>query len=433
MRSEKEMMDMIIGIAEKDERIRGAYMGGSRTNPNAPRDIFQDYDIVYIVRETASFRKDRDWIDIFGKRLYMQYPDDMPDEGTDPENCYGYLMQFEDGNRLDLRLMTLEHAQKDVLHDGLCRIFLDKDKALPEIPASTDKDHWVKKPEEEEYLHCCNEFWWMLNSIGKGLWRDEIPYVMDMLNRYSRPELIKMLSWDVGITTGFNCSIGKCGKYLKRYLTEDKYERLMGTYPTADRGVLWQSILGMCDFFDETAKRVGKNLGYAYHEKEAYNSRLYLDCTRELPEDAEEFLMVRRMKEEDTDRTAEIWLEGNLGAHGFIPEEYWKGNYDNVRRQLAYAEVYVYEDCDGIKGFAGVEDGYIQGIFVEEAMRSRGIGKALIDVCKGKYKDLSLHVYCKNQKALNFYLREGFQVRGKQLDKNTGQWECEMTWSKVGK
>ena len=80
-----------------------------------------------------------------------------------------------------------------------------------------------------------------------------------------------------------------------------------------------------------------------------------------------------------------------------------------------------------------MEDGYIQGIFVEEAMRSLGIGKALIDVCKGKYKDLSLHVYCKNQKALDFYLREGFQVRGKQLDKNTGQWECEMTWSKVGK
>ena len=161
MRSRKEMMDMIIEIAEKDVRIRGAYMGGSRTNLNAPRDVFQDYDIVYVVRETESFRMDRGWIDVFGRRMYMQYPDDMPGEGAEPENCYGYLMQFADGNRLDLRLMTLEYAKKDILHDRLCVLLLDKDNMLPAIPDATDEDHWVKKPGKEEYLHCCNEFWWI--------------------------------------------------------------------------------------------------------------------------------------------------------------------------------------------------------------------------------------------------------------------------------
>lgn len=75
MRSEKEMMDTIIEVAEKDARIRGVYMNGSRTNPNAPRDVFQDYDIVYVVREISSFREDKEWIDVFGRRLYMQYPD----------------------------------------------------------------------------------------------------------------------------------------------------------------------------------------------------------------------------------------------------------------------------------------------------------------------------------------------------------------------
>ena len=146
---------------------------------------------------------DRGWIDVFGRRMYMQYPDDMPGEGAEPENCYGYLMQFADGNRLDLRLMTLEYAKKDILHDRLCVLLLDKDNMLPAIPDATDEDHWVKKPGKEEYLHCCNEFWWILNSVGKGLWREEVPYVMDMINKYSRPELIKMLSWDVGIDTDF--------------------------------------------------------------------------------------------------------------------------------------------------------------------------------------------------------------------------------------
>ena len=56
MRSEKEMIDLILDTARKDERIRAVYMNGSRTNPNAPKDLFQDYDIVYVVRETPLSR-----------------------------------------------------------------------------------------------------------------------------------------------------------------------------------------------------------------------------------------------------------------------------------------------------------------------------------------------------------------------------------------
>lgn len=48
MRTEKEMYDLILGTAQADDRIRGVYMGGSRTNPNAVPDLFQDYDVVYI-------------------------------------------------------------------------------------------------------------------------------------------------------------------------------------------------------------------------------------------------------------------------------------------------------------------------------------------------------------------------------------------------
>lgn len=62
MRSEKEMMELILGIAQKDDRIRAVYMNGSRTNKNAKKDIFQDYDIVYVVRENKPFYEDKDQI-----------------------------------------------------------------------------------------------------------------------------------------------------------------------------------------------------------------------------------------------------------------------------------------------------------------------------------------------------------------------------------
>ncbi|MDE7212570.1 MAG: aminoglycoside 6-adenylyltransferase, partial [Lachnospiraceae bacterium] len=73
MRTEQEMYDLILKVAREDEKIRAVYLDGSRTNPNAPKDIFQDYDVVYVVRETADFIKDRDWVSrMFGEILYMQ-------------------------------------------------------------------------------------------------------------------------------------------------------------------------------------------------------------------------------------------------------------------------------------------------------------------------------------------------------------------------
>ena len=51
MRNEEEIYGLFMDIAKADDRILAVYMNGSRMNPNVPRDIFQDYDIVYVVRE----------------------------------------------------------------------------------------------------------------------------------------------------------------------------------------------------------------------------------------------------------------------------------------------------------------------------------------------------------------------------------------------
>ena len=82
MRTEEEMIQMIQDTARKDDRIRAAYLEGSRANPKVPKDMFQDYDVVYIVEETESFQRDKSWIDRFGKRLYMQYPEDREAPGA---------------------------------------------------------------------------------------------------------------------------------------------------------------------------------------------------------------------------------------------------------------------------------------------------------------------------------------------------------------
>lgn len=286
MRTEQEMFDLIINIAKQDKRIYAVYMNGSRTNQNAIKDIFQDYDIVYVVEETKSFRENKSWIDVFGERLYMQYPEDNGSYQNDVDNCYGWLIQFADGNRLDLHVCTLNYVLKEIHKDRLCKILLDKDNLLPTISEPTDEDYWVKRPTEKQFKDTCNEFWWCLNNVAKGLWREETPYAMDMINRVIRPQLIRILGWKIGVITDFTVSIGKSGKYMYRWLEKEEWETFLKTYSTAIVKDVWEAVFIMCSLFDDKAKELANNMDFRYDETEASNSLKFLKDAWLLPKTA---------------------------------------------------------------------------------------------------------------------------------------------------
>lgn len=143
--------------------------------------------------------------------------------------------------------------------------------------------------------------------------------------------------------------------------------------------------------------------------------------------------MIREFKANDTDQVMNLWLSSNIEAHNFISDKYFKDNFNMVRDILPSALVYVYEYQGEIAAFSGVKDRYIAGIFVANKIRSKGIGKELLDTLKSRFNNLSLNVYEKNSRALNFYLREDFIAQSKQIDKKTSQVEVFMTWSRTGK
>ena len=139
--------------------------------------------------------------------------------------------------------------------------------------------------------------------------------------------------------------------------------------------------------------------------------------------------MIRKLQNVDINKVADIWLKTNLEAHEFIPGQYWISNYEAVKKMLPQAEVYVYENNKIIQGFVGVQDEYIEGIFVSGKMQSHGIGKALLDYIKDKKVRLQLNVYQKNIRAMSFYQREGFTIQSVQLDEFTGEKEYIMEWN----
>lgn len=142
--------------------------------------------------------------------------------------------------------------------------------------------------------------------------------------------------------------------------------------------------------------------------------------------------MIRKMEEKDIPDVLQIWLETNIRAHNFIEKEYWTGNYEMVKQILPEAEVYVYEDEKNgqIAGFIGINNQYVEGLFVKESAQSRGIGKQLLDHAKSRKTELRLGVYQKNVRAVRFYLRENFLIQAEQMDEDTNEKEYIMGWEK---
>ena len=283
MRNETEMLELIVKTANEDDRIRAVYMSGSRVNCNVPNDALADYDIVYVVKATKPFYEDSHYMERFGEILYMQEPDRLDasvGKKLDFNEKYTWLVIYTDGNRIDLTVCNEKKA--DITGDRVYRVLLDKDGRFANAPVSDDRARWVKKPSEAEYAAVCNEFWWCINNVVKGIKRYEITYAQDMMNYYVRPMLLKMLSWKVGILTDFSVSVGKSGKYMNKWLLDDDYEMLLETYSGGLAGEMYHALKVMADLFDKIGLFVGDKLGYEYNERDSKAARIYMDMVRKM-------------------------------------------------------------------------------------------------------------------------------------------------------
>ncbi len=287
MRSEQEMYELILNTAREDERIRAVILNGSRANPNARHDFFQDFDVIYVVADVASIKDDPIWIKRFGELVILQLPDDMEDPPPGEGSGYTYLMQFADGNRIDLHLHPIDRLD-EILSDSLSVLLLDKDGIIGQFPPSNDRDYLPKPPTARQFFECTNEFWWVCPYVAKGLWREEIVYAKFMLDRFVRDQLDKMLTWYVGIKNQFTHSPGKFGKHFDECLEPELWELLQKTYSDASYAHTWEALFAMGELFRVTAKQVARYFGYVYPQGDDEKVSAHLRHVQALPKDAKE-------------------------------------------------------------------------------------------------------------------------------------------------
>jgi aminoglycoside 6-adenylyltransferase len=275
MRSEEEVIDLILNVANTDDRIRAVLLNGSRANPNTTKDIFQDFDIIYIVTKIDTFLNDHSWIDIFGERLILQLPEEMT-IGDKNNFSFHYLMLFKDGNRIDLTLFPLNKLETEYRRDSLTILLLDKDNFFKKLPPPSNTDYLIKCPTEKEFTDCCNEFWWVNTYVGKGLWRMDITYAKEMLEIHVRAMFLKTIEWHIGISTGFTVSFGKGGRNMKYYISPELYEKILSTYPDSNIKNIWNSLFIMIDIFSQLARKIAQTMKFNYNIGEEQNVTNYL-------------------------------------------------------------------------------------------------------------------------------------------------------------
>ncbi len=273
MRSTEEMLRLITDTAERDENVRAAVLSGSRADISRPTDVYQDYDVAFLVKDLTPYFNNPCYIErIFGKALIMQLPDlnDNPSLTVETAEHFTYLTIFEDGVRIDLTFTTL---MPDWGNEPI-KVLFDREGHLED---NFDNEcYMVKRPTQAEFSSCCNEFWWCLNNVAKGLKREEIPYAKSMFELTLRPQLNMMVEWYIGTISDFSVSTGKLGKYFKKYLPDSIYYKYLRTYTTSDPTRIWSSLINTCKLFSDLARIVATDLGLEYNSKEEDGARLYM-------------------------------------------------------------------------------------------------------------------------------------------------------------
>lgn len=266
MRTETEMLDVILHTAETLQ-VKSVAMSGSRTDTKAPKDEFQDYDVVYVVDDLDNLMSDLSWLNQFGTRIAEQ-------EVTLGHRCL-YLMLFEDGNRIDLTLCPKEHIKEWVESEADFTV-LEDTKGLFAPYSPTPQRYWTNPASQTDFEKACNEFWWVSAYVVKGICRNQLIYATDHLYGICQQELLKILAWQVASARG-RVEIGKNCKYLFNHLPVEKEKELSNLLDFSSLDKITQSLFDTMQLFHREAQILAQKMGFAYDKEVAEKMMRYAE------------------------------------------------------------------------------------------------------------------------------------------------------------
>jgi aminoglycoside 6-adenylyltransferase len=243
----------------------------TRAVPNAPVDIYSDYDVILVVDDIHPFFEDRTWLSHFGEVL-VAYWDPIH---LDPDHSIekvANVIQYEDGLKIDFTLWPVDLLRKiiqaPILQDELdagYRILMDKDHPTTGMQPPTYKAYIPTPPTNDVYQKTIEDFFSDAPYVAKCLLRGELfppkwALDYDMKHIFLRV----MLDWRVELDHDWSVPVGALGKGLKKRLPSEIWSKLEETYAGADIADNWEALYKTMTLFRQVAMEVGEALGYVY-------------------------------------------------------------------------------------------------------------------------------------------------------------------------
>jgi aminoglycoside 6-adenylyltransferase len=262
-------VDFLIGWGNKRDDVRAMILTGSLASPAPYIDAMSDYDVILVLADPIPFFEGRAWLNDFGTVLVAYRDPVLPGEQL---KDVGYVVQYEDGLRIDFTLWTIGNMQRVAAEPELStefdagyRVLLDKDGFTDGLKSPSYKGYIPKPPTEGEYLEKIENFFVDACGVAKYLWRDDLMAVKLVLDHYMKQEgLLQMLEWHAEIEHSWAVKPGPYGRRLKKWLRPDLWEALVQTYAGADIRENWQALESTIDVMRRVGREVGERLGYAY-------------------------------------------------------------------------------------------------------------------------------------------------------------------------
>ncbi|MFD1466255.1 aminoglycoside 6-adenylyltransferase [Lapidilactobacillus mulanensis] len=246
MKQDQTMLQLQRFFNQNDD-LRVFGMNGSRTNAHIAEDNFKDYDVVFFTDNVAKYQKETTFLHEFGAPMLITTPGHdglyAPEE-QDVDGRYVYLVLYQSGLRIDWQFRPLKQLTGYLTEDTLTRIVSDKDGRVTEAVNPSDRKYWLRRPTPQEFQSAIKEFWWQFCNTLKATIRQETFLAQFYLN-LTRTELIRLLTWHVASTHGFDRSYGKEFQQTQAYLDAKTQREIWTSFDTSSIRNIYAALKSM--------------------------------------------------------------------------------------------------------------------------------------------------------------------------------------------
>lgn len=268
-------MMKVLEIAVEHPGIRAVFQTGSRVNPVVSRDIMQDYDIIYCVKDVQTFIEPQGFLEKLGNPILVHTPHPKTATTMAPEKTHRLFALYEEGFSVDFIFYPVEDISELIAKETLLLILMDKDNLISQLPGSSDIGYRVTRPTKYEFAKVVEIYFYQITQTVKHLYRANAVAAIDEYDG-ARDALHQMLAWVTALEKDFKINVGKNYRFLDENLNEEWREIYHDTFSSLDPTTFWEALLKSMTLFRRTGLEVAESLSFEYPKQQDVRVSAYV-------------------------------------------------------------------------------------------------------------------------------------------------------------